>query len=165
MSKYIPDPKKYYELLPKKPVGAGVLLFNNKNELLIVKPTYKDYWSIPGGVVEKKESPRAGAERETQEEIGLKIKVKRLISIDHLVSKKHGKAADSIQFLFFGGCLNDKQIETIKISIDEIERYQFLKINKSLHLLGKNFKKRLKNSLYALKNKKVIYLENGEYPY
>lgn len=30
----------YYKNLPKKRMGAGALLFNKNDELLIVKPTY-----------------------------------------------------------------------------------------------------------------------------
>ena len=55
-------PKKYTDeeyaaLLPKKQVGVAVLLFNSKNELLIVKPDYREGWLVPGGVTDEDESP------------------------------------------------------------------------------------------------------------
>ena len=43
----------YYKHLPKKRMGVGALFLSGKNDLLIVKPNYKDHWSIPGGVVEE----------------------------------------------------------------------------------------------------------------
>lgn len=48
----------YLKTLPRKRMACGVLIFNEKNELLIVKNSYKDYWSIPGGVIEENESPQ-----------------------------------------------------------------------------------------------------------
>ena len=56
--------KNYYQRFSKKRIGAGVLLFNENNELLIVKPIYKNYWSIPGGVIDKNETPKNGCIRE-----------------------------------------------------------------------------------------------------
>ena len=53
----------YYKNLPKKRMAAGALIFNNQEEILFVKPGYKDHWSIPGGVIEKNESPKAACLR------------------------------------------------------------------------------------------------------
>ncbi|GAB4532071.1 MAG: hypothetical protein Tsb0014_16140 [Pleurocapsa sp.] len=50
--------QEYLASLPKKIMGAGCLLFNTEGKILIVKPTYKDAWNLPGGVVEANESPR-----------------------------------------------------------------------------------------------------------
>lgn len=163
MSKFISDPEKYFNSLPKKPIGAGVLLFNKKREIFIVKPSYKNYWSILGGVTENNESPREAVEREIYEEIGLKLKVKRLICVDYAVANgKFGKTADSIQFLFFGGQLSDRQMKKMKIDTSEIETYQFLKIKKVLPLLNDSFRERLKNCLEAIESGKTIYLEKGK---
>lgn len=65
--------EEYYKTLPKKRMAVGVLFFNSNNELLIVKPSYKSGWSIPGGVIEQDESPRMGFIREVKEEIGLDV--------------------------------------------------------------------------------------------
>jgi len=62
----------WYQSLPRKRMAAGMMLFNNKEQLLIVQPKYRsDGWLLPGGVVEKTESPRKTAIRETHEELGL----------------------------------------------------------------------------------------------
>ena len=45
-------------------VAAGVLIRDDAGRVLLVKPTYKDGWEIPGGYVEKGESPHAAATRE-----------------------------------------------------------------------------------------------------
>ena len=38
--------------LPGIPVSAGALIYDRAGRLLILKPTYKSGWTIPGGVME-----------------------------------------------------------------------------------------------------------------
>lgn len=40
-------------------------LFFDKNwRILLLEPTYKDNWEIPGGIIEENESPKEACERE-----------------------------------------------------------------------------------------------------
>ena len=67
--------------------------------------------------------------------------------------------------MFYGGKLKPEQIDKIKIDKDEIEDFQFVKIEKAQELLGglkRNLARRLPECLEALKNNTAIYLENGE---
>ncbi len=56
-------------------VGVTGVIFNDKNEVLLVKHTYrgKDAWSLPGGYIKKGEHPKEGLEREVKEETGLVV--------------------------------------------------------------------------------------------
>jgi 8-oxo-dGTP pyrophosphatase MutT (NUDIX family) len=49
------------------------LFFNDKEEILIVKPNYREDWLLPGGATEAEESPIECGVRETKEEIGVTI--------------------------------------------------------------------------------------------
>jgi hypothetical protein len=40
------------ELVPRIPASSGALIRDRKGRLLILKPTYKSGWTIPGGIVE-----------------------------------------------------------------------------------------------------------------
>ena len=40
------------DVLPAIPVSAGALIFDRSGRLLILKPTYKSGWTIPGGIME-----------------------------------------------------------------------------------------------------------------
>ena len=51
-------------------VAAGALFFDDQGRVLLVHPTYKDTWDIPGGYVERGESPAAACRRELKEELG-----------------------------------------------------------------------------------------------
>ena len=50
----------YTATLPRKRMAAAVLFFDAADRLLLVEPTYKPTWELPGGTVEADESPRAG---------------------------------------------------------------------------------------------------------
>jgi ADP-ribose pyrophosphatase YjhB (NUDIX family) len=43
--------------LPMKRMAAGALFFNANRQILIVQPTYRESWLVPGGIVEAHESP------------------------------------------------------------------------------------------------------------
>ncbi|MCX6716561.1 MAG: NUDIX hydrolase [Candidatus Taylorbacteria bacterium] len=77
----------YYKNLPKKRMGAGAIFLNEKDEILIVKPSYKDFWSMAGGVVEKNESPKDACIREVKEEIGINLKEAKLTTV-RLIPKR-----------------------------------------------------------------------------
>ncbi|MBO0851081.1 MAG: NUDIX hydrolase, partial [Pseudonocardia sp.] len=51
-------------------VAAGAL-FVDGGRVLLVRKTYGNRWDIPGGYVDRGESPRAACRREVREEIGI----------------------------------------------------------------------------------------------
>ena len=62
--------------------AAGALFVDGDGQVLIVEPTYKPRWEIPGGAVERGETPRAACERELQTGLGLDLPVGRLLVVD-----------------------------------------------------------------------------------
>lgn len=55
-------------------VGVTGIIFNEKEEILVFKHTYRQTkWSLPGGYIKSKEHPFEGLEREIMEESGLLI--------------------------------------------------------------------------------------------
>lgn len=57
-------------------IGAAQVLIKD-NEVLLVKLSYgkaKGGWILPGGMVEREETPQSGAEREVFEETGVRSK-------------------------------------------------------------------------------------------
>jgi len=66
--------------LPMIPVSAGALIFDSAGRLLILNPTYKSGWTIPGGVMEADgETPWQACRREVREECGLDVRGGRLV--------------------------------------------------------------------------------------
>ena len=151
------DPKTYYKNLPKKTVSTAVLLFNTKKELLVLKTSYRKYWTLPGGVVEKDESIMTALLREVKEETGLEISQPELAALDYCAPKiiKGIKNSESVQVLFAGGVVKEA---LIKIDGEEIIEYQFCEIEKALKILGLPLRRMISS---YLENKKSLYLENG----
>ena len=56
--------------LPRKRMGAGLVMTDPSGRVLLVEPVYKADWEVPGGAVEADESPRAATIRELGEELG-----------------------------------------------------------------------------------------------
>jgi 8-oxo-dGTP pyrophosphatase MutT (NUDIX family) len=61
-------------------VGGGVLIFNKKNEVLLLKRGKKSkneagWWCKPGGTIDYGETAIKAMEREIKEETGIKIKI------------------------------------------------------------------------------------------
>lgn len=153
---------EYYRNLPKKRMAATALILNADDEILIVKPSYKDHWLVPGGVVEKDESPKEACLREAKEEIGLELNDNdiRFLCVDY-TSDKDGKG-ESLQFVFSGGKLSENEMQNIELDGKEIVDHRFVNIDDALLLLSEKLGKRLARSIDALKDNTVIYLENGE---
>lgn len=71
-------------MIGKKPmflVGAGTLILNDQNEVLLIKRTDNNMWGIPGGSCELGETFEEAAIRETLEETGLAINSLELFSV------------------------------------------------------------------------------------
>jgi 8-oxo-dGTP diphosphatase len=151
----------YYKNLPRKRMASGALFLNSKGEVLIVRPTYKDHWDMPGGVVEKDESPLDACIRECKEELGLVIKPDqaRFLSVDY-VSDTDDKG-DRLIFIFLGGILSDKDISAFKLQEKELSEFRFVTAEVAVQLLGDRLKKRVPETMKAAQNNRTIYMENG----
>ncbi len=68
---YISDLRKYVGNKPLIGVGATVLIYNDKDEILLNLKTDTNTWGLPGGAMELYESIEDTARREIYEETGL----------------------------------------------------------------------------------------------
>ncbi|MEX0658592.1 MAG: NUDIX hydrolase [Egibacteraceae bacterium] len=71
----------FFSSLPRKVVAAATLCHDAQGRLLCVHDSFKRHWTIPGGVVDADEDPRTGAERETWEEAGLRVRGGDLLGV------------------------------------------------------------------------------------
>ena len=79
----------------------------DQGRVLLVHPTYKDTWDIPGRYVERGASPAAACRRELKEELGLERKPVRLLAVDWAPSDSAG---DKLLFLFDCGKLGETRL-------------------------------------------------------
>jgi 8-oxo-dGTP diphosphatase len=136
MPKYsIEENRRWQNSLPTKRVSADALFWNDKGELLIVKTNYKDYWQLPGGVVDEAESPLDAAVREVKEELGLDIPKEQFKFRVTMYTPEHEGFKDFIAFTFDCGVLSQAQINNIKLQEDELEEYKFASLEEAKKLL------------------------------
>ena len=152
--------KDYLESLPRKRMGVGCLLFNAEEKVLLLKPTYKDNWLFPGGVIEANESPRQACIREVREEIGIECQPEGLLCIDYVSETENNN--ESVQFIFWGEIIADS-VEII-LAQEEICAYQFWELKQAIGKLGIHSRRRLNKCLNDWHCQTTIYLEDGEQP-
>lgn len=155
--------KDYQRRLPKKRISAGCLLFDGEGRLLIVNPTYKDGWEIPGGVVEANESPLAGCAREVHEELGLDRWPVALLCVDF--TPETSDRTESLNFIFYGGVLSPDEIAAIRLPEKELSEYRLLPPEGALALLTRRLSRRVRRCLAARDAGATLYLEDQKSPW
>jgi 8-oxo-dGTP pyrophosphatase MutT (NUDIX family) len=143
--------------LPGIPVSAGALIYDRAGRLLILKPTYKSGWTIPGGVMEADgESPWEACQREVREETGLEVSRGRLAAMDFR-RPREGRPG-GIRFLFDCGQLSDQALAGLKLQLEEISESRLVPLPDALTLLRGPIRRRVRA---ATRGRALVYLEDG----
>ena len=143
-----------------KRIAAGALYFDEAGQILFVKPTYKEGWSIPGGVVEADEAPKDGCRREVREELGCNLPLGALLAINYTSADE--SIGDSLQFIFDGGVLTEAEIADLRLPSEELSQYRFVAVSDALQMLRSRLRKRLPACLRARESGQTVYLHDGE---
>lgn len=153
----------YLTRLPRKRMSAAGVLSDRDGRILIVKPSYNIVWHLPGGCVDSRESPRRGAEREVEEEVGLSRHALRLLCVDH----KRGttEPEEAMVFLFDFGTLSDQEVCAIQIDGSEIIQFAFHPGEEAASMLTQPMGRRLKRALAIRNTQLTLYLDDGENPF
>ncbi len=142
---------------PRLPASAGALIFDRAGRLLIVKPTYKSGWTIPGGQMEADgETPWEACRREVREETGLSVAAGRLVAVDFL--RPRPAKPGGLRFLFHCGALGDDALGAIVVDPAELSEHRLAGLDEALGLLSGPLRRRVSTALGA---DGVVYLEGG----
>jgi 8-oxo-dGTP diphosphatase len=143
--------------LPAIPASAGALIFDRKGRLLIVKPSYKSGWTIPGGIMEAGgETPWDACRREVREECGLDVHAGRLACVDF--RKPRPGRPGGMRFLFDCGVIADAALDAVVLQAEEITDYKIAKLHTALELLRGPIRRRVRA---ACASPVTVYLEEG----
>jgi len=145
--------------LPRKRMGAGVLLSDDRGRVLLVEPTYKDYWELPGGAIEADESPYAAAVRELKEELGLPVQPGRLLVTDWVPPRPD--RTEGLMMMFDGGVLGPQQTAQIRLPAQELRSWAWCTEQEAAELLSELLARRIIAAIRARAERTVVYLENG----
>jgi len=143
--------------VPGIPVSAGALIFDRAGRLLILNPTYKSGWTIPGGVMEADgETPWEACQREVREECGIEVRKGRLACMDF--RRPRPGRPGGVRFLFDCGQVGPKRLKGIVLQAEEISEYQLVALPDALDLLRPPIRRRVRA---ATGERRMVYLENG----
>jgi 8-oxo-dGTP pyrophosphatase MutT (NUDIX family) len=100
--------EQYVAGLARKRMAAGVLFRDRAGRVLLVEPSYKPNFEVPGGAVEADESPWATATRELAEELGWDRPLGRLLVVDYV--RPQDSRPEGVVFVFDGGVLEETDL-------------------------------------------------------
>jgi len=144
-------------VLPRVPASAGALLHDGDGRILVLKPTYKSGWTIPGGQVEEDgESPWEACRREVAEETGLAVATGRLVCVDFLHPRPDRPGG--LRFLFDCGVVPAPLRARVVLQEDEIEAARWVPPDEAAGLLSGPVRRRVARGLAATG---TVYLEDG----
>ncbi|MDQ1627550.1 MAG: hypothetical protein QOI54_1294 [Actinomycetota bacterium] len=143
--------------LPRKVTAACALITNASGQVLLVKPTYKAGWEVPGGCVEDGESARAACGREVAEELGVQLAIGRLLVVEHQTAPDD--TGDSIMFVYEGG-IHD-EVVCVALPADELEQAQFVPPDVLHEFVPVRLSRRLTAAIRARHEGGVIELVDG----
>nr|WP_053648691.1 NUDIX hydrolase [Streptomyces sp. XY431] len=146
------------EAVAQPRTAAGVLFFDEADRVLLVKPTYKPGWEIPGGYLHPGETPTEGAAREVKEELGITPPIGRLLVADWA---PHPTEGDKLLFIFDGGVLPTDELDRISVDQVEIGEYAFHATDQLDELLIPRLARRVHAACDARAQSATVYLEHG----
>lgn len=108
-------------------VGVTGIIFNDQQEILLFKHTYRTHaWSLPGGYLKSGEHPRESLEREIKEESGL------VVSVDDSLKTRTDRNSARLDMCYTGVLIGGDFTPS-----HEVSEFGFFSLDK-LPLLRKN---------------------------
>ncbi|WP_326742730.1 NUDIX hydrolase [Streptomyces sp. NBC_01768] len=112
-------------------LGAAALMTDELGRVLLVKPTYRREWLLPGGGAEPGEGPGQVFRREVHEELGLLRTPGEVLAVNWVAPGHPDVAADlpfpgEVRYVLDGGTLTEQDIEALRLPADELHGYEFL---------------------------------------
>lgn len=145
--------------LPRKRMASAALIRDDADQVLVVEPTYRRSWMVPGGVVEEGESPRAGCEREITEELGIELVLGDLLCVHYQPSRPD--ASESVMFVFGGGMHPASWFDQIRLRDTELRSWKLVTFDELRDYVPQRLARRLLHARRAAEGEPV-YLEDAE---
>jgi len=136
--------------------AAHAVLIDGRGWVLIVKPSYKRHWHLPGGYVHVGETPTKAVAREVFEELGIKPELQGPVTMSWA---PHGSAE---RLLFtYAGRLTEEHRQAVSIDGAEIIGWTTLGLERLEERLHPRVAHRVRVSVEASKTSQTQYLEYG----
>jgi 8-oxo-dGTP diphosphatase len=151
------DEATWYASLATMYGTAAALITSPAGEVMLVKPNYRELWSLPGGILEDGESPEEGCAREVREEIGLDLAAGPLLAL-HWIAPSGLRPKPMLAFVFDGGVLSD--FSQIVLQEDELDEFRLVPPPDLAEYLPAHMTSRVTGALAARETGIPVYLSH-----
>lgn len=106
------------DIYPTPNVSVRTIIFNDQQEVLLVKEARDGAYSLPGGWCDLYDSPSEAARQECRQEAGADVTIERLVGVFNRTPYKAGVAVPEYMIVFVGkvnGPLQDHEHETTDV--------------------------------------------------
>jgi len=100
---------------PTWTAGAVAIIERSDGRWLMVKPVYRQGWSLPGGLIDRGEAAADAAVREFWEELGLRIRVEKQpwVVFDSTMRQ--------VEMVFRGELIDEIDLDSVTVRSDELD--------------------------------------------
>lgn len=122
------EPNAWFASLPKVALSANAVLRDESGWIALVRNTYRNGWSLPGGVVDDNEPPAAACARELEEELGFRVTGMGPLLAVQWAQRSPGSSMQFLSLTFDAGLCEDPA--ALVPQPDEIAEIGFFPIDK-----------------------------------
>jgi len=145
---------------PRKRAISHVLLTDEAGRVCTLETSFKPDWELPGGILDPGESPRAGAVREVQEELGYTVSIGRLLVVSWLTPYLGWE--DALELVFDAGTLSPRSAAMLQPDLKEIRAVHWLEPAAAMAAMEAYARGRVAAALDARESGRTAYLEAGQ---
>lgn len=151
---------EYVRSLNRKRMSAGVLLRDGDQRVLLIQPSYKPHWDIPGGAVDAEEAPWTTAVRELREELGIVRPLGPPLVLDHI--RSDSRMPEGIAFIFDGGLIDQADVDALDLTDPEILSVDLFPVDEIATKVKPSLARRVSVALSMAATGDLALCDNGE---
>lgn len=144
--------------LPRTRVIAHAIMRAADGRFVLCRTTFKPDWELPGGIVEARETPRAGAAREISEEFGVEWPIGRLLLVDWL--PPYLGWDDALELIFDAGEVTQADLDAFVLDDHEIAEVRLVTLAEAAELVTPLSHRRLA-LIAGLGTHETVHSEDG----
>jgi ADP-ribose pyrophosphatase YjhB (NUDIX family) len=144
---------------PAPVMAADALIRDAEGRILLVDPSYKDGWDLPGGMIADEE-PSAGLARELGEELQIhEARIGRLLAVDSLPKGVYGRCL--VAWVYAVHVPQLPSAEALVLQQDEIRAAEYVAEDEALRRLPELLRRRVAAALEAERGAHTAHLREG----